>query len=825
MASIMGILKYQESNAYEQPKLAPGEWMASQRMFPYDEIKQDVYIKEMRKAQEMALQTRDENYDWELVGPTNIGGRITDIEMPANQSDVMYVGAASGGIFKTTNAGSSWEQIFYGVPTISIGDLAIDPENTDVIYAGTGEANSSSYSFLGSGIYKSIDGGNSWDFSGLENSAYIGRILVDHNNSERVFAAACGNLFTPNNDRGIYRTIDGGENWEQVLFVSDTTAAIDLVQDPNNADVLYAAFWERTRGLTYRRSEGKTTGIYKTLDGGDTWTELTNGLPSAMLDKGRLGLAIAASNPDVLYAFYAMAGEEIRVYKTTNAGAQWQRVNDGALYGMGSSFAWYFGQIRVHPEDENKVFTLGQYSYRSNNAGQSWSDINGSGIHVDHHAMCFDLNSGKTYMGNDGGLYYSTNDGSSWTKINNLPITQFYAYDVSETNPDFQVGGTQDNNSIRTIDGQADSWEAVLGGDGMYNRINQQDNNVAYAEYQWGALHRSNNALSSYPYYEYVAGAMGGDRNNWSAPLELEPGHNQTAYFGTHRVWRSLNNGGSWTAISPDLTAGGSNYFYTLSCLAISAHNSNYILAGSADGMLHISTNYGSDWEDISEDLPVRWITDIAFDPIDENTIYATVSGFRWDEELPHVFKSTDLGENWEDISGNLPQIPVNQIVIEPDDNQDIIVGTDAGLYMTVDGGLNWESISGNMPMVPIVALKLIPDTKDLYAATYGISTYKINLNDITIGVEDMAKIESSFEVKWYSANGQQMVLLQNNKVQDFKLRVFNSAGQLLLEKQYNSLAKGLHELPIQATWNKSNSFIIVKVDGASQGEHLKVVL
>ncbi len=807
------------------PKLLPGEWMSTQRMYPYSEIKMDVYQKEMQKAKLMTQQAKNTDYEWELVGPTNIGGRITDIEMPTGQSDIMYIGAASGGIFKTENAGGSWEQIFQDIPTISIGDLVIDPQNPDIIYAGTGEANSSSFSFLGSGIYKSEDAGQSWNFSGLENSAYIGRMIVDHANSERVFAAACGNLFTPNDDRGIYRSIDGGDNWEQVLFVTDTTAAIDLVQDPSNADILYAAFWERSRGLEYRRSFGRSTGVYKTTDGGDTWTHLTEGLPNVMIDKGRLGLTISQSNPQVLYAMYDMPDSETWVFKTENAGETWNRVTDWYLNGMGSSFGWYFGQVRVHPEDETMVFALGQVMYRTNNSGNSWTNIDNSGVHVDHHAMFFDLNSGKTYLGNDGGLYYSTNYGSSWVKINNLPITQFYAYDVSETNQDFQVGGTQDNNSIRTITGSADDWIAVLGGDGMYNRINQQDNNIAYAEYQWGALHRSNDATSSSPYYSYVASSMSGDRNNWSAPLELTPGQNEIAYFGTHRVWRSTNNGGSWTAISGDLTQGGNNYFHSLTCLAISTLNTDYIMSGAGDGIVHISTDYGQNWQNITDGLPVRWITDVVFDPIDENTIYVTISGFRWDEELPHVFKSTDLGQNWTSISGNLPEIPVSQLVIDPEDSNKLIVGTDAGIYMTIDGGENWESITGNMPMVPIVAFKLIPATKDLYAATYGISTYKINLNDVNVGLVNSPKMTSDFETLWIHSNTENDVLIKTQKTQSFSMRIYNSGGQLLREQNLGSLNTGNHKISISPELSKTTSWLFVEIIGEKKSQTLKVIL
>jgi len=813
------------STIQQNPKLMPGEWMASQRMYPYNEIKTDVYLQEMKKAQLMTQQSaKSDDFQWELVGPTNIGGRITDIEVPADQSDIIYVGAASGGVFKTEDQGSSWQQIFHGIPTISIGDMAIDPQNSDVLYVGTGEANSSSFSFIGSGIYKSNDGGVNWISAGLENSAYIGRIVVDHENSNRVFAAACGNLFTPSNDRGIYRSQDGGGSWEQVLFVSDTTAAIDLVQSPIDADVLYAAFWERSRGLTYRRSFGKTTGLYKTVDGGDTWTELTNGLPNSLLEKGRLGISISQSNPQVLYAMYDMPNQETWVYKTTDGGDSWQRLNDGSLYGMGSSFGWYFGQIRVNPNDENMVFALGQVMYKSTNSGSSWSQIAGS-VHVDHHAMCFDLNSGRTYLGNDGGLYYSTNDGSSWSKINNLPINQFYAYDVSESNQNFQVGGTQDNNSIRTITGEVDSWEAVLGGDGMYSRINQQDNNIAYAESQWGNLSRAYNATSSNPYYDYVAYDMSGDRNNWSAPLELTPGQNEIAYFGTHRVWRSTNNGSNWTAISGDLTQGGDNYFYTLTCLAVSSLNPTYIMAGSGDGQVNISTDNGSSWQNITEGLPVRWITDVVFDPQDINTIYTTVSGFRWDESLPHVFKSVDLGQNWIDISGNLPELPVNQLLIDPDDSNELIVGTDAGIYMSVDGGENWESITGNMPMVPVVALKLIPQTRDLYAATYGISTFKINLNDVNVGIKEPSVAHSGFSLKWIQNSGEHSVLIHNTITQKMSMKRYSVTGQLIDEKDLGVVNAGKHEVRLPSAISRGSAWYLIEIKGEQEAKTVKVFL
>jgi len=801
----------------ETPVAGPSDWMSAQRMYPYNEIKQDVYLAEMKKANQMHT-SRDGEIEWEFVGPTNIGGRITDIEMPTGQSNIIYV----GGILKTEDAGLSWEQKFTNVATISIGDIAIDPQNQEVLYAGTGEANASSYSFLGSGIYKSLDGGDSWQYSGLEQSAYIGRIIVDHSNSQRVFAAACGTLFSTSTDRGIYRTNDGGDSWEQVLFVNDSTAAIDLVQHPTDENILYAAFWERKRGLTYRNSFGQSSGIWKTTDGGDNWVELTNGLPGA-IDKGRIGITISKSNPNVLYAMYDMPNQEMYAFKTSDDGNSWQRVDNNYLYGMGSSFAWYFGQIRVDPNDENMVYTLGQVMYRTNNSGSYWNQI-GSSVHVDHHAMFFDEESGKVYLGNDGGLYWSTNDGGSWTKINNLPLTQFYAFDISNTNPDFMMGGTQDNNSIRTIGGNTLNWEAVLGGDGMYCAINQQNNDIAYAEYQWGNLYRAYNAQSSWPSFDYVSYSMENDRKNWSAPLALTPGNDQVVYFGTHRVWKSTNNGGNWTAVSNDLTDGGTSSFNTLSTLAVSSINEDYVMAGSADGYVHISLNGGSSWSLISSDLPVRWITRVAFDPIEEETIYVTISGFRWDEPLPHVFKSTDLGENWTEINGNLPEIPVNAIVINPLNNQNIIVGTDAGVYLTHDGGSNWENASGNMPQTPVVALRINPLTNMMYAATYGNSIYKVDLSDLYVGSDENNAINNSFVATLINSTTSKSIIIENNESQSFQLNVYNLGGIKLGSFNTEYLQNGKTKIDVSRYFENNKGMLLFEIIGRSNKQTLKAL-
>ncbi len=721
-----------------EPDQEPNDWMAMQRTFPYNRINPEAYLSAARQAQDLMKDARVRSNPWTFTGPDNIGGRITDIEIPQNDLQTVYIGASTGGLLKTTDGGVTWTNLFDDVPVISVGDIAIDPNNSDVLYVGTGEANSASFSFLGNGVYKSTDSGNTWEHLGLEHSAYIGRVIVDYSNSQRIFVAACGYLFTSNDERGIYRSLDGGETFQRVLFLNDSTSGIDLVQDPVNPEILYAAMWERVRGLVYRRSFGESSGIWKSTDGGDTWNELTNGLLTNNT-VGRIGLAISKSDPDILYAFYDLTNYEVGIFKSTNGGQSWTRKNDDPLYDMNSNFGWYFGQIRVSPTNPDQVYVMGVSLYRSDNGGNSWTDIGSMNwdLHVDHHAMFIDENTGKIFEGNDGGYYTSDDDGDSWTKINNLPLTQFYAIDIDYLKPHRIYGGTQDNNTIRTLSGGTSDWAPILGGDGMYTLVDYTNSNIIYAEYQYGNLHRSTNGGS---YMEYIAGPMSGDRVNWSAPLAMDPENSSTLYFGTYRVWKSTNQGDTWQPVSDDLTDGFDNYFYTITTIAVSPLNPSVVIAGTGDGKVHISTNAGLTWQNITGDLPVRWVTRVAADPFDPQTIYVTISGFRWDEPLPHVFKSTDLGQTWTDITGNLPEFPVNDLVLDPDLPGRLIAATDAGIYGTVDGGQTWEWIWDGLPAVPVCAMKIHRPTRTIVAGTYGLSSYKASLDDLFTGIQSADK-------------------------------------------------------------------------------------
>lgn len=822
---ICQVIKHDDTPGSEFLKsdLGPNDWMAMQRAFPYGKINPAAYHDAIQQTAELMKSQTKRSNPWTFTGPDNIGGRLTDVESPPGHPEIIYIGASTGGVLKTTDSGNTWTNLFANVPVISVGDIAIDPSHPDTIWCGTGEANSSSFSFLGNGIYRSTDAGATWQNMGLNNSAYIGRVVVDYSNSNRIFVAACGNLFSTSDERGVFRSNDGGQTWDKVLFLTDSTSAIDLVQHPANPQIIYAAMWERSRGLVYRNSFGQTSGIWESTNGGATWNELTNGLPKGT-NVGRIGISISKSNPDVLYAFYDMDNQEVGVYKTINGGFSWTRTNDAALQGMNSTFGWYLGQIRVHPDNPDRVYVMGVDLYRTENGGASWTDIANSGIHVDHHAMFFTQNN-HILEGNDGGLYNSANLGTSWVKINNLPLTQFYAIDIDYQIPQRIYGGTQDNNTIRTWTGGTSDWQAILGGDGMYCLVDYTNSNIIYSEYQYGNLYRSDDGGNN---MQYIAGQMAGDRVSWSAPLAMHPLNPSILYFGTYRIWKTTNKGNSWQAVSGDLTHGINNYFYTLSTIDISRVNPSIVLAGSGDGKVQVSTNDGLTWQDISAGLPVRWITHVKADPFDAQTIYVTLSGFRWDEPLPHVFKSTDLGQHWIDITGNLPEFPVNDIAVDPDIPGRIIVATDAGLYGTSNGGQTWSWVWDGLPAVPVYALKIHAPTRTLVAGTYGLSTYKASLDDILTGIPAMNEAEKI------------LLSASPNPAQDLtNLNFYLPADDRITIKMYalngivadlmfeGNLSKGRQNIPCRLNKNKLNipsGLYIISVSGKLFSGKLKLL-
>lgn len=716
----------------------PTEWFTLSRAYPYDEIPFQAYVKALNRASSIREATMStDQFTATFAGPTNVGGRITAVVVSPTDPNTIYAGAALGGIFKTTDGGQNWISVTDDdVPSLSCGDIAIDPGNPDKIYFGTGEANSSGDSYSGTGLYVSTDAGANWTLSGLENSHHIGRIAINPDHSDTIFVAAMGKLFGKNSERGVYRTTNGGSSWDRVFYLNDSTGCIDIVINPQNTDIIYAAMWERIRKPTYRNVGGMSSGIWRSTDNGDNWTKLSNGLPPDSPTNGRIGLAISLSNPNIIYASYVdHPGNLMGIWRTTDGGDSWQSRLVYPGTSSFSSFGWYFGQIWCNPDNSDIVYLGDVYLWKSSDGGQNWNTI-GDQMHVDHHAMYINP-SNSNYMvdGNDGGLYLSTNAGTSWNKCNNLPITQFYAITIDHLNPQRLYGGTQDNSTPRTLTGAVDDWDVLFYGDGFYTNIDFTNSNIVYAEAQYGYLGKSINLGSSWDII--FTNYQHGERTNWCTPVVMSPHDNQTLFYGAERLWRTTNGGSSWSAISSDLTggSGGGNLRYgTITTISQSPLNSNIIWVGTDDSRIWITTNAGSNWTMVSSSLPDRWCTRVTADVYDQSTAYVTFSGYKIDELLPHIYKTTDNGSSWTDISGNLVDIPVNDILPDPQITDRLYIGTDFGPYYSDDGGVIWQYM-GDHPLCPIFDIELHDGDRKLVTGTHGRSMYSYDIS--TSGVSE----------------------------------------------------------------------------------------
>jgi len=719
----------------------PSETEYLKRTFPYGEADPYAHLEALRAAQEMKRIADADNTNpaWTFVGPLNIGGRISDIEYDPNNINIVYTGAATGGVFKSTNGGLNFYSVFDELAVLPIGDIAVDPVNSNIVYVGTGEANGGHNNFAGGGIYKSTDGGASWQMIGLQLTVSIGRIIVDPFNPLRVYAAAVGSYFGPNPDRGVYKSENGGMNWSKILFLNDSTGAIDIALDPTNSNNVYAAMWQRTRYPNGGALYGMWSGIYKSVNAGANWTALgaANGLPnSSSTNVGRIGISISKSNPNILYALFTNGSTYSGFFKTTNAGLNWTNANPGNQLQSGfSTFSWYFGQVRVHPENPNTVYVLDFSLMKTTNGGTNWSDILPFSVHVDNHALAFKPGNPEYFiLGNDGGIYHSSNGGTSYTFVEELPVTQFYEIGIDKTNPQRLFGGTQDNGTNRTTTGNLNDWDVIYGGDGFYVIVDPTNPNVIYAESQNGALGKSTNGGISFT--SATSGISSSEKKNWSTPVVMDPNNNNILYYGTNKVYRTTNAAASWRAVSPDLTNGNQPRLGTVTTIAVAPTNSNVIIAGTDDANVWITTNNGTNWTKVSSSLPYRWVTRVAFDNSNDNIAYVTYNGLKWKDPQPHVFRTSDKGQNWSDISGNLPDAPVNAFAVDPLRPHVLLVGSDVGCYYSTNTGQSWQFLGSGLPMVSVYDMKIHPTAYYLVIGTHGRSMYKINMNEI-VGINN----------------------------------------------------------------------------------------
>ncbi len=680
---------------------------------------------EMWPSQQLAAAPR-----WTFVGPTNIGGRVVDIAVDPVAADTIYIAAATGGVWKSVDKGANFTAIWPAANTQSMGALVITSAGT--LFAGTGEANpgGGSMTYGGSGIYRSTDHGASWQLVGLTDSGAIGRLAVDPTNSQHLFAAVAGHLYNRGGERGVYETTDGGTSWNQVLAGdTDTTGAADLAIDPTNPNRVFAAMWDHFREPDLRTYGGVGSGLYRSTDGGTSWSRLTNGLPAAGSTIGRIGVGLAPSNPQRLYALIISTNGLFQgFYRSDNGGDSWTKLpNDGNLSSAQSTYGWWFGRVWVDPVNDAHVFGPGVFLCESKNSGQSFTAQ--FSPHADDHAMTWDPKvPNRVYLGNDGGVYRSDVNGSNdqWTFAVNQPFTQFYSVDVSEQDSSRLVGGAQDNGVNRSYGGGI-GWNTYVGGDGLEALIDPADQNNVYGCSQYGVCSRSTNGGNTTIDF---TGSTVSSRRNWLSPLQFDPANSSVLYYAGDRVNRSTDRGVHWSVISPDLTGGPgrdqSYPFGTVTTVAAAKTDSNRVYAGTDDGRLWFTTNLGTNWTQVTDsDVTGNWVTRVAADPVNSQIGYATFSGFRSGVALPYVLKTTDGGTSWASISGNLPQAPVNDIVIV---GTDLYVASDVGVFRSVNGGRKWKPAGARLPNVPVTDLEYRAASNALYAATFGRGIYMLQL-------------------------------------------------------------------------------------------------
>jgi photosystem II stability/assembly factor-like uncharacterized protein len=689
------------------------------------------------------------------IGPAGMSGRVAAVAAAPSDPDLMYVGAASGGVWKSTSGGIAWEPVFDDQPVPSIGALAIDPHNTDVVWVGTGEGNPRNSAAVGNGIFKSLDGGRSWMSLGLENTERIHRILINPQNTDIVYAAAMGTTWGENPERGVYRTDDGGQSWKRVLFVDEKTGAADLEMDPLNPNKLIAAMWQHRRWPWFFKSGGPGSGLFVTYDGGETWKRRTHedGLPEGEL--GRIGLGIARSNPQIVYAL--VEAQKNGVYKSEDGGFKWQKINDSNNI---NPRPFYYADIRIDPKNENRIYALHGRLTVSEDGGKSFKTVVESRvIHGDHHALWIHPDDPAFLInGNDGGVAISKDMGKTWRFVENLPLAQFYHIAIDNETPYNVYGGLQDNGSWRGPSQVLTSrngilnlyWARVGGGDGFATAPDVSDpSRTGFGMSQGGNLYRFDlvtgerkSIKPAHPEGTFL-------RFNWNAAIAQDPFQRGTIYYGSQFVHRSTDRGESWEIISPDLTtddpekqkqldSGGITYdatgaenHTTILTIAPSPVQQGLIWVGTDDGNVHVTRDGGKTWADVSKNI--KGVSAGIWAPHIEPSRFSTAEAFvvfddhRRSNWTPYVFRTNNYGKSWKSLATEDIKGFVHVIEQDPVEKNLLFLGTEFGLHVSIDGGENWTKWSEEFPTAPVRALVVHPREHDLVIGTHGRAAWIID--------------------------------------------------------------------------------------------------
>jgi photosystem II stability/assembly factor-like uncharacterized protein len=693
---------------------------------------------------------------WRAIGPTNNAGRISVIVGIPGDVNTYYVAGAAGGIAKTTNGGTTFTQIFDKQNVASVGAIAMAPSDPNVIYVGTGEGNPRNSASFGDGLYKSIDAGHTWTHLGLSDTEKISRIVIDPRNPDIAYVCALGHEWGPNDERGLFKTIDGGRNWQKVLYKNNLTGCSDVDIDATNANIVYAGLYTFRRWAWYFESGGGETALYKSSDGGQTWKKLTRGLPRGAMD--RIGVSVSRAEPNIVY-MVTEAKDEGTLFRSDDAGESWRLVNRDANINFRP---FYYSDIRVDPVNPNKIFSLAGGLFVSEDGGRTFQRI-ANGVHGDHQAMWIDpLNPKRVLGGSDGGWHVSMDGGRTWDIVNNIPYTQFYHVNYDMQEPYRVCGGLQDNghwcapiHSLSTQGIRNADWTYYQGGDGFFAVPDLKSPWLIYSASQGGNIvitdTRTHEERSIHPYPKRVGSA--GDavadhkyRYNWNAPIALSPFDSRTVYFGGNVLFRTRNYGQSWDVISPDLStndkakqrsSGGpvvvdntaAEFHSTLLSIAPSPKDSNVIWVGTDDGNVQVTRDGGKNWTNVIRNVTGleanAWIATVEASPSDPAVAYFAASHHQDNDYAPYFFKTTDYGRTWKKITTGLPAKGWSHVIREDPRNRNLLyAGTENGLYASWNGGERWVSIRNEMPAVPVRDLLIHPRDNDVIVATHGRGMY-----------------------------------------------------------------------------------------------------
>jgi photosystem II stability/assembly factor-like uncharacterized protein len=687
------------------------------------------------------------------IGPAVTGGRISDFAFNTKNPAQYFVATASGGLWKTDNSGVTWKAIADSMPSYSYGDVTMDPNNSSVIWAGTGENNSQRSVAYGDGVYKSVDGGNSWNNVGLKNSEHISEILIDPRDSDVVYAASQGPLWSKGGDRGLYKTTDGGNTWSNVLEISQHTGVSDIAFDPENPDVLYATSYQRRRHVWTLINGGPESTIYKSTDAGKTWKKINKGLPS--VDLGRIGIDVAPSDANIVYAIVEAADGKSGFYRSTDKGASWTKQSS---YVSGSP--QYYQEIVVDPKNPHRVYSLDTYLMVSENGGKTFTKAGEAHKHVDNHALWIDpQNTNHLIIGSDGGVYESWDRAKNWSFKDNMPLTQFYKVTVDNDYPFYNVfGGTQDNASLgaphRTTSSsgiQNSDWLFTQFGDGFKTVIDPTNPDIIYSQYQYGGLARYDKKSGERVQMQPVSpDPLVAQRFNWNSPLLISQHNNERIYYGSQTLFQSDNQGNDWRAISGDLSRNidrnklkvmdkvwgvdtvakntSTSFYGSLIALTESPRQEGLLYTGSDDGVMHVTKNGGQQWDKL--DWPSKvpdnsYVADMEASQFATNTVFAVFDNHKQGDFKPYVYRSDNNGKRWKNITGDLPLRGSSYAIAQDHINKDLLfVGTEFGVFFSQNAGKNWVQLKSGLPTIAVRDIVIQRRESDLALATFGRGFY-----------------------------------------------------------------------------------------------------